>query len=109
MVRACTDAESIPKPPWRVRKEAYVARVAHEPAEARLVSAADKLYNVRTVVKDYRLTGPAVWQRFTGDAADVLWYYRALATAFRAAGAHPIVDELERAVGQLEAVVAGVG
>jgi (p)ppGpp synthase/HD superfamily hydrolase len=106
IVRACTDTDTTPKPPWRARKEAYVARVAHEPAEARLVSAADKLYNVRTVVKDYRLTGPAVWQRFTGDSADVLWYYRALVTAFHQASAQPIVDELDRAVSQLEEVVA---
>jgi hypothetical protein len=36
----------------------------------------------------------------------VLWYYRALVTAFRAAGAHPIVDDLDRAVTELEDVVA---
>jgi hypothetical protein len=70
------------------------------------VSAADKLYNVRTLLKDYRITGDGVWQRYTGDPADVLWYYRALVTAFRAAGAHPIVDELDRAVTQLEDAVA---
>jgi (p)ppGpp synthase/HD superfamily hydrolase len=105
IVRACTDTDATPKPPWRARKEAYVARVTHESADARLVSAADKLYNVRTVLKDYRLTGPAVWQRFTGDPADVLWYYRALVDAFRQAGSHPVVDELDRAVTQLEAVV----
>jgi (p)ppGpp synthase/HD superfamily hydrolase len=105
IVRACTDADTTPKPPWLERKAAYVARVDHEPADARLVSAADKLYNVRALLKDYRLTGSAVWQRYTGDPADVLWYYRALVTAFRAAGAHPIVDELDRVVTQLEDVV----
>jgi (p)ppGpp synthase/HD superfamily hydrolase len=106
IVRACTDSDATPRPPWRERKEAYVARVTHEPEDARLVSAADKLYNVRTVVKDYRLTGHEVWSRYTGDAADVLWYYRALVDAFRQAGPHPIVDELDRAVSQLENVVA---
>ena len=106
IVRACTDADSTPRPPWLERKAAYVARVDHEPADARLVSAADKLYNVRALLKDYRLTGSAVWQRYTGNPADVLWYYRALVTAFRVAGAHPIVDDLDRAVTELEDVVA---
>jgi (p)ppGpp synthase/HD superfamily hydrolase len=106
IVRACTDADTAPKPPWLERKAAYVARLDHEPADARLVSAADKLYNVRTLLKDYRMTGDDVWQRYTGDPADVLWYYRALVTAFRAAGPHPIVEELDRAVTQLEDVVA---
>jgi (p)ppGpp synthase/HD superfamily hydrolase len=106
IVHACTDVDSTPKPPWLDRKAAYVARVAHEPIDAQLVSAADKLYNVRAILKDYRLAGHVVWQRYTGDPADVLWYYRALVTAFRGAGAHPIVDELDRAVAQLEALVA---
>ena len=106
IVRACTDADTTPRPPWLERKAAYVARVSHEPADARLVSAADKLYNVRTLLKDYRQTGHGVWQRYTGDPADVLWYYRALVTEFRVAGEHPIVDELDRAVAQLEEVVA---
>jgi GTP pyrophosphokinase len=106
IVRACTDADTTPRPPWLERKAAYVARVSHEPAQARLVSAADKLYNVRTVLKDYRQAGHAVWRRYTGDPAHVLWYYRALVAAFRAAGSHPIVDELDRAVAQLEEVVA---
>jgi (p)ppGpp synthase/HD superfamily hydrolase len=106
IVRACTDVDTTPKPPWLERKEAYVARVAHEPADARLVSAADKLYNVRTLLKDYRLVGDAVWSRFTGDKRDPLWYYRTLVTAFRQAGAHSIVDELDRAVTGLERLVA---
>src|SRR5665811_918492 len=28
IVEACTDADTHPKPPWRVRKEAYVAHLA---------------------------------------------------------------------------------
>lgn len=47
-----------------------------------------------------------MWQRYTRNPADVLWYYRALVGAFRSAGAHPIVDELDRAVTQLEGAVA---
>ena len=43
IVEGCTDADVSPKPPWRARKEAYVARVRKEPASVILVSGADKL------------------------------------------------------------------
>jgi (p)ppGpp synthase/HD superfamily hydrolase len=45
IVDACTDAYEEPKPPWRPRKEAYIARLASEPPDALLVSVADKVHN----------------------------------------------------------------
>src|SRR6266705_4170467 len=52
IVDGCTDAEVIPKPPWRPRKEAYIAQLRDASASVRLVSAADKLHNARTVLAD---------------------------------------------------------
>jgi len=49
-----TDTFEDPKPPWRERKEAYVARIAREPDPVRLVSAADKLHNARSVLAGLR-------------------------------------------------------
>src|SRR3954470_1989487 len=40
IVDGCTDADVIPKPPWRARKEAYVAHVRTAPPSVRLVSSA---------------------------------------------------------------------
>src|SRR5579863_10171673 len=53
----CTDAEVLPKPPWRARKEAYIAHLRHASSSVLLVSAADKLHNARTVLADYRVLG----------------------------------------------------
>ena len=50
IVDGCTDTDVWPKPPWRPRKEAYVARVRLEPAHVRLVSAADKLHNALSLI-----------------------------------------------------------
>jgi (p)ppGpp synthase/HD superfamily hydrolase len=102
IVDGCTDAETIPKPPWRARKEAYVAHVAHAPVEVRLVSSADKLHNARAILSDYRQVGEAVWARFSGGKAGTLWYYRALVTTFRAVEVTPLVEELDRTVSELE-------
>ena len=59
IVEGCTDADTIPKPPWRERKEAYLAHLGHAPIEVRRVAAADKLHNARAILVDYRHIGKA--------------------------------------------------
>ncbi len=104
IVAGCTDTYEDPKPEWRPRKEAYVAHVATAPASARLVSAADKLHNARSILADLRSLGDELWNRFTGGQEGTLWYYRALIEAYAGAGANPIVEELDRVVREIEAL-----
>jgi (p)ppGpp synthase/HD superfamily hydrolase len=104
IVDGCTDAHTEPKPPWMERKRAYVDGVAGESAEVRFVSAADKLSNVRETLHDLRAEGEIVFDRFAGKKEGTLWYYRALVTEFRKAGGNPLVDELDRAVTELESL-----
>ena len=106
IVDGCSDADTVPKPPWRERKEAYVAHVAAAPPPVRLVSAADKLHNARALLADYRQLGEALWGRFNGGRMGTLWYYRALADAFGAAERTPLTEELERTVAELERLAA---
>jgi GTP pyrophosphokinase len=106
IVDGCTDADTMPKPPWRERKEAYIAHIASAPPSVRLVSACDKLYNARTILADYRRVGDEIWERFKGGKKDgSLWYYQALVTEFKKTGDHPVYDELERTVNELLSLV----
>jgi len=102
IVDGCTDADTIPKPPWRQRKEAYVAHVASASPSVRLVSAADKLHNARAIHGDYQQHGEALWSRFNGGREGTLWYYRALADEFCAVESTTLTGELDRAVTALE-------
>lgn len=102
IVQGCTDAVTIPKPPWRKRKEDYIAHVPAASASTRLVSASDKLYNARAILADFRQVSDEVWTRFKGGKDGTLWYYRSLITAFRQAGNSPLIDELDRVVTELE-------
>jgi (p)ppGpp synthase/HD superfamily hydrolase len=102
IVAGNSDTYQEPKPPWRGRKEMYVAHVARAPHSVRLVSAADKLHNARSVLADLRCLGDDLWPRFNGGREGTLWYYRALVEAFRSAGSNPVVEELDRVVGELE-------
>ena len=101
IVEGCTDAEKIPKPPWRERKEWYVAHLTEASPSVLLVSASDKLHNARAILQDLRIHGDAVWSKFKGGKEGTLWYYRALVEAFKARGDLPLYDELERTVSEI--------
>jgi (p)ppGpp synthase/HD superfamily hydrolase len=101
IVDGCTDADSEPKPPWRERKEAAIATARSADASVRLVMAADKIHNARSVLRDLRQIGDEVWQRFRGGRDGSLWYYREMAEALAANDQTDIACELVRVVGDL--------
>jgi (p)ppGpp synthase/HD superfamily hydrolase len=107
IVDGCTDSYAEPKPPWMQRKRAYVERVACETEDVRLVSAADKLSNVRETLHDFRREGDVVFERFAGKKEGTLWYYHALVKEFQKAGSNPLVEELDRVVTELESLSRG--
>jgi len=107
IVDGCTDADTYPKPPWRERKEKYIARLKKEDTETRLVSAADKLNNVRSILSDYRAIGESVWSRFAGGRDGTLWYYRTLRDEFLRSKPNRFTRELELAVNELESLTSG--
>ena len=102
IVDGCTDANTTPKPPWRQRKEAYIAGLRRTSASVRLVVAADKLHNARSLLREYRTRGESVWEHFRGGRDGTLWYYRAVVDALRESSISPLVDELDRTVTRLE-------
>jgi len=103
IIDGCTDADVIPKPPWRGRKEKHIAHIREASPSVRLVSAADKLHNARAILADYRAMGEALWDRFNGGKEGTLWYYRSLVDTFReVSGSTPLVEELGRVVSELE-------
>jgi GTP pyrophosphokinase len=102
IVDGCTDSDTYPKPPWRQRKEDYIRHLRKADADTRLVSAADKLNNVRSILADYREIGESIWARFNGGRDGTLWYYRALLEEFLRRKPNRLVRELELAVRELE-------
>ena len=105
IVDGCTDADTEPKPPWRERKEQYLRHLKTADADTRLVSAADKLNNVRSILSDYRAVGESVWSRFKGGREGTLWYYRTLLEIFLGHPQNRITRDFELAVGELDSLV----
>jgi (p)ppGpp synthase/HD superfamily hydrolase len=108
IIDGSTDATVSPKPPWRERKERFLARLATAPASIQLVVLADKLSNVRSTIRDLRQFGGEVWNWFRGGEQGTLWYYRAVVETIRPADARSAAlhRELELAVGELESLAA---
>jgi len=112
IVDGCSDTDVVPKPPWRERKERYIAHVQSTSPSVRLVSMCDKLHNARSLIMDVRLHGDQLWSRFSAGRDDTLWYYRTLVGAYRAAyeahGPHAphrtgdLLVELARTVDELD-------
>ncbi|MFB2897852.1 HD domain-containing protein [Aerosakkonemataceae cyanobacterium BLCC-F50] len=107
IVDGCTDSEIIPKPPWRERKQVFIDSLATASPSVLLVSAADKLHNSRSILKDYRELGESVWERFKGGKEGSIWYYKSLVAAYRQVYSSPLIDELERVVSELNYLANG--
>jgi GTP pyrophosphokinase len=101
IVDACTDADTVPKPPWRARKERFIAGLGAASPRARLVVAADKLHNAEATLRDLHREGPVVWSRFRGGRDGTLWYYAAVVDALARGWSHPILGQLSTVVAAL--------
>ncbi|MGA2634991.1 MAG: HD domain-containing protein [Terracidiphilus sp.] len=110
MVEGLSDSlaeDSSSKQSWQKRKQGYLQRLRQEPADVRLISAADKLYNARAILEDYRKIGPKVWDRFKRGRQEQIWYFDELLATFKSSAANRIVEELERVVNELRHITVG--
>jgi (p)ppGpp synthase/HD superfamily hydrolase len=110
IVDSCTDAYAShgeEKPDWTMRKARYIAHLRNTSASVRLVSAADKLHNARSILMDYRQVGEKVFDRFKKKTVfHTLWYYRRLADVFlEIERNNPLMQELDRVVSEIEGAV----
>jgi GTP pyrophosphokinase len=103
VVMECSDTDREPKPPWRERKEHYLAHLLSASADALLVSMADKLHNARSILADYRRHKENLWMRFTVGKEEQFWYYGELVKVFtQRRPEDPLVTEFARVVKELK-------
>jgi len=106
---ACSDTIEVDaSESWIERKRRYLAHLPEVEDDAILrVALADKVHNARSIVRDYREEGHALWERFTQKTArEQLWYYGGLLAFFEQRRPGPLTEDLWRAVGELAWLVA---
>ena len=109
IVLGCSDSlveDPEDKLPWRDRKENYLAHLENASASVCLVSAADKLHNVRSIMRDFREHGDEVWTRFQGRREGTLWYYETVAHTLLRRHYSQLTRDLQQAVDDLLALTA---
>ena len=100
IVSDCTEAWTDPKPPWRARKEAFLASLADKPRRSLLVALADEVHNAEAIAADRSTLGDALWARFSVGREAIVWYYSGLAGVFAEHLPGPLADRLRRAVAE---------
>ena len=107
IVEGLSDTLEDPKPPWRARKQAYLAHLQDASESELRVSLADKLHNARAILYDFRAHGDEVWSRFAGRKEGTVWYHGELARTFMKLYPGPLADEYLRTVEQLRKAASG--
>ena len=89
---------------WKERKLHTIHFLTHEATNHQLlVSAADKVDNLRAIRDDYDRIGEALWQRFNAGKAEQEWYYSAIAAAFKTRA-----NEFEEPLTGIAAEISGI-
>ncbi len=88
---------------WRARKEQYLHNLSNDSQEALLVATADKIHNMRNTLDEYGIHGTEVWDKFKRNADNLIWFYTEAARVISARLTHPLVDEMNRLLLDLQA------
>lgn len=88
---------------WRARKEKYLANLSNDSKEALLVATADKIHNMRSALDEYRIHGDSVWEKFKRNADNLIWFYTEAAKVINGHLDHPLVEEMNRLLSELQA------
>jgi len=76
IVRDCSEPDRSLS--WEERKRHTIEFLKTAPPEVKLVACADKLHNIRTMVREYEDMGNRLWERFKRGRSSQAWYYRGL-------------------------------
>lgn len=85
------------KESWELRKKCGLKKLAKASQEAMIVSAADKIHNINSIVKSYHKHGEDLWKIFNAPPERKFWYYGEAVNILRKRLKNKIVKELEKA------------
>lgn len=76
--------EGIEHTDWKTRKSHTIEYLASAPLDVKYVSCADKLSNIRSMLRDYEEVGEELWKRFNEkNPLEQKWYYVGLTESLK--------------------------
>ena len=67
---------------WKERKSHTIEFIQNANRDAKLLSCADKLSNLRDMMNDHFIYGAEFWNRFNASQEDIKWYYQSMVKAY---------------------------
>jgi len=68
---------------WEQRKLHTISQLPKESHDVQMICLADKLSNVRSLLKEVNTKGDIVWTKFNRGKVDQGWYYKGICEALR--------------------------
>lgn len=101
-----TSVTNDPDLPWEEQRMKYVETVRNASPEAKAVSAADKIANMKNLLAAYALEGPSLWTKFNRGKDKKLWFEESMLAMLKETWDHPLVDEYATLVEHMRALEA---
>jgi (p)ppGpp synthase/HD superfamily hydrolase len=86
---------------WVERKKRYIQKVRNASFEAKIVSLADKIHNLESLLIAYEQLGPSVWDKFNTTKDKKIWAENELLEMYKQTLNHPLVIEYQNLVNKI--------
>lgn len=90
VVLTLTEDKSLP---WEERKKKYIESVRNGSEEAKAVSIADKIHNLKSLLAMHSQEGAGVWKVFNRGREQKIWFETAMLAMFRETWKNSLVEE----------------
>ena len=91
MVEALTQVEN---PSWKEKKLGYIESVRNAGIDVKLISVADKIHNLESLIMAHKVKGKGIWKLFKGNREEKAWFETELLGIFKSIN-HPLINEYE--------------
>jgi len=91
---------------WEERKAKYLKNLENDSFEGLMVCAADKIHNMRCLIKAYEEQGDELWGKFNAPADRKVWYYEEVYKILDNKLDNPIVGVLNTEIEKMKALLA---
>ena len=98
------DPELESKEDWEDKKIKYIESVKAGERKAMIVCLADKIVNLRALLRTYKQVGETVWERFNRGKEKKLWFEKKVLEMLKENLDHPLVEAYERHIREVEMV-----
>jgi len=84
--------------PWKDRKLHTIEYLKTAPFKVKLIACADKLSNIRSMIRDYNNSGDELWKKFNAPFPEQSWYYNGLVDSLKELKGYKMYEEFKESV-----------